>query len=160
DDEIDRMVNDYQGNRKDAIGACSAEEDLFGFIQGDLSREQTDALQEHLSRCPPCRDIVCSFKQFGLDAEKSPLTWEEFVQQAGASDILGAQGPPAWAQVKERLSDELKSPPERWWNKLRAWFLSGSYARRFSRALGAAAVASLMLASALLVCWYPSELSR
>ena len=159
DREIDRMVNGYQDQKKADMGACPPEEDLFGYIRGGLSQERLEAVQRHLSLCSPCQDIICSFKQFGPDAEKSPLTWPEFVQQAGASDLLDDQGPPAWEQVKERLPDDLKSTPERRSNKLREWFLSGSYALRFSRALGAAGVASLVLASALLVRWYPSELS-
>src|SRR5262249_46847261 len=63
-------------------------------------------------------------------------------------------------QLRERLSDDLKSPSNARSNRLREWFLSGHYALQFPRLLGAAGLASLILAFALLMRWHPSELSK
>src|SRR3989442_13159730 len=128
DREIDRMVNGYQDHKKDGIGACPSEEDLFHYIQGNLPQERINVVQGHLSLCPLCQDIVCSFKQFGLDVETSSLTGEEFIRQAEALDIPDAQAsPPTWEQVKKKLPSDLKSQPKSRWKRFNEWLFSGRY---------------------------------
>ena len=50
-------------------GSCLADGEIAGYVEGALSEDQQERVQEHLSRCPECLEIVMVTQMASEDVE-------------------------------------------------------------------------------------------